>query len=850
MLNILKVLKRDFLRLLKAPAALIVVLVLIVLPSTYTWFNVVGFWNPYDNTSNMRVCIVNEDTGASNNLIGSMNIGEQIESTLYENTQLKWVFTTYDDAMEQVNSGSAYAAFIIPENFTENLFTILSENFDQPTIQYYVNEKVNPVSPKVTDVGSSTLDTTINSQFTAQVTQTVSDVLQEKIAEATGGVESAQTSAAAKLNNAKAQVSSARSDLASVRDATSTSQEKVKASKDKLNTVRSDAAYLQNTLQQVSDLSNALEGEISSFSEQAPQTVAGGTLELSQAASNSNANAASLISAVTKAQSSADAALMRAQGTLDVALDTTETLQAIVDALPEGTDAKQQLQDAVDNLNYESSKAQTTLDNLQAVSGSVEQSVTAVSDASNSINTAAQTTINAASAFSGHLFTNTLPNASIATSKAGALATTLKAQVAAQGTLIDETSAVLDQLDTTLDAAQTAISQTDGILGRLEQTLNTAANNVSAISTSSAISNLVSSGKIDSAKLAEFMASPAKVTTEKLYPLNAYGSAMAPLFISLSLWIGTIMLCVILKLEVDNERVENLTVVQGFLARFLFFAVLSALQACVCVAGCLYLGVQTVDVLTFYLTAIALSLTYLCITYTLSASMQHIGIGLCIILVFVQIPGGTGLYPVEMTDSFFRAVYPFFPFTYGINALRETIGGFYGAQYAQYMGTLGLIAAVMLAFGLFVRPRLTNLNRLFAHQVAESDLLNGEDALVPKRRLRASQLLKLLSNHKEFHAKQIQSQKRFMFAYPFLKRGALVVGILVPAAAVLLFATNVTNKVGLLTIWLVWLIAIMAFLIVVEYVRYNIKAQGEIDEMSEAEIREVIGQKLKARGQK
>ena len=89
MRNILRVLGRDFKRLLKAPAALVVVIVLVVLPSTYTWVNVIGFWNPYNNTGNMRVCVVNEDTGGSNDIMGDMNLGNQIVDQLHENTQLK-----------------------------------------------------------------------------------------------------------------------------------------------------------------------------------------------------------------------------------------------------------------------------------------------------------------------------------------------------------------------------------------------------------------------------------------------------------------------------------------------------------------------------------------------------------------------------------------------------------------------------------------------------------------------------------------------------------------------------------------------------------------------------------------
>ena len=118
MRNVLKILKRDVLRLVHTPAALVVVVALLLLPSVYTWYNVIGFWNPYDNTGNLRVCVVNQDTGGSSELTGSMNVGDKIVDQLHENDQLDWVFTDYDSAMAELRSGNAYAAFVIPAQFT------------------------------------------------------------------------------------------------------------------------------------------------------------------------------------------------------------------------------------------------------------------------------------------------------------------------------------------------------------------------------------------------------------------------------------------------------------------------------------------------------------------------------------------------------------------------------------------------------------------------------------------------------------------------------------------------------------------------------------------------------------
>ena len=184
--NVWRVFTRDVRRLLKVPPAMVVILALLILPSIYTWYNVVGFWNPYDNTGNLRVCVVNQDAGGETDLTGALDIGDQIVEQLQENTQLDWVFTDYDDAMDQVRSGRSYAAFVIPEEFTADLLSLTTGNFTQPNIVYYVNEKAGPVSPKITDTGANTLDETVNATFIATVSQAAATAIDESMAESYG----------------------------------------------------------------------------------------------------------------------------------------------------------------------------------------------------------------------------------------------------------------------------------------------------------------------------------------------------------------------------------------------------------------------------------------------------------------------------------------------------------------------------------------------------------------------------------------------------------------------------------------------------------------------------------------
>ena len=124
---------------------------------------------------------------------------------------------------------------------------------------------------------------------------------------------------------------------------------------------------------------------------------------------------------------------------------------------------------------------------------------------------------------------------------------------------------MLDQLSSTLSTAKEALGQTDGLLESLEQGLDTVHTDVVALGESDAFVQAFGEDGLDAAKIADFMGSPTELVTEPLYELNAYGSAMAPLFMNLTFWIGAFMLLVIMKQEVDGEGIRNLTVTQRYL---------------------------------------------------------------------------------------------------------------------------------------------------------------------------------------------------------------------------------------------------------------------------------------------
>ena len=838
MKNVLRVLKRDFLRILKAPASIVVVLALIVLPSLYTWFNVVGFWNPYGNTGNLRVCVVNEDAGSSSDLTGAINLGDMVVEQLHDNDQLGWDFVDYDTAMEAVKSGHAYAAFVLPRDFSADLLTLLSGDFQQPQLEYYVNEKMNPVSPKITDTGANTLDTTINSTFVATVAKTVTDALGEEVGVAQGKIDDAHTNALAGVDKAQQSISGARDSVQGLRDAADQSQTKVADAASLLSDADEVLGDLSGQMLIVQSLMGTTQTDVSKLTSGLMGAMDSGSIFLSQSAAKVNTAIGGAAGSVTEAQGRVDGAIAQGNAMVSASQAVVAQMEALVAQMDDNDPNKASLEKVIERLKQSNTNASRSLSELSDMSADMGRVAESVSSASDSVNTAVQTTISNADSYRGTLSSDTFPAINAGVGNLNVAVGNLAAAASAQRVLVDQAISLTGQLSETLATARSALDQTDGVLADLQTSIDTVKTDLVALKTSTAITDFFGDGTtIDAEKVASFMQSPTEVKTEYLFPLNAYGSGMAPLLINMSLWIGVFMLMVIMRIEVDDEGIENLTAAQRYIARYLFFGGMVSLQAIVCCVGCLAIGVQCESAALFLLTAVLASLTYLAIQLTLSTTLQHIGKGICVILIFVQIPGATGLYPIEMTSPFFQFIYPFFPFTYGINALRETIAGFYGLEWVSLIAHLGIFFAIFLAIGLALRPYFSNLIRMFAREIERSDIINGEEVHLPERRFRVAQLVRVLSDREDFRHHIADHAARFICWYPRLKRGALIVGIAVPAVIAVVFAVTAMEKVVVLTLWLVWLVLVLTFLVVVEFIRDNIERQASLNAMTDDEVR-------------
>lgn len=96
---------RDLKRIIAVPLSLIIVFGILVTPALYTWLNILAFWNPYVETGNLPIAVVNNDAGASSALTGKLNVGDLVVEQLSDNDQLGWQFTDQDTADHKIRTG-------------------------------------------------------------------------------------------------------------------------------------------------------------------------------------------------------------------------------------------------------------------------------------------------------------------------------------------------------------------------------------------------------------------------------------------------------------------------------------------------------------------------------------------------------------------------------------------------------------------------------------------------------------------------------------------------------------------------------------------------------------------------
>lgn len=687
MRNIWTVFKTDIRTLSKCFFACVVVVAIALLPSLYAWLNIYSNWDPYGNTGGISIAVASLDEGYTDADGTYENKGDDVVADLREATSINWVIVdTEEEAKGGVESGDYYAAVVIDKQFSRNMYRMLTDWTGKPAITYYENAKKNAVATKITDTAVETLKRSISENYLEVVID--------------GIMEQSNLLAA---------------DL----------------------TADDPEAAVKGVLYQAQDLLHACGRMMDAF-----ETAGGSGVSESSAAAleaavaNINKNlpdGAQLQQTAAEIQLQLNTALARVERALD-------RLSSAIGNAPELPSAQQQLRDAAAQLEKAADTLETWAAGLEdsGTEAGKTQAEAARQTAAECRKTAKQLRALAESPDSADLLADcdalvksirTMVDKIPVTSKAlqkeldtvaGQVADTMEGMAALAGDAKAMKTALAETADAVGDTMALLRPATEKLLTSLESTID----DLEGLTTDEYMDTLVDILGGDPAVYGQYFPEMVQTSVNAVYPIANYGSAMTPFYTVLAIWVGGVILSSLIKIHARTEGLIDPKPAELYFGRYLFFFVLSQIQAAVIVTGDLYiLKVQCLHPGMLYLTGALTAFTFSLLIYSLALSFGDVGKAIVVVIMVMQIAGSSGTFPIELLPAIYQKIYRFFPFPYAIDAMRECICGMYGNYYWQQIGFLLLFAAAALLIGLLVRRPFMGLNHFMEEKLEETELL-------------------------------------------------------------------------------------------------------------------------------
>lgn len=233
--------------------------------------------------------------------------------------------------------------------------------------------------------------------------------------------------------------------------------------------------------------------------------------------------------------------------------------------------------------------------------------------------------------------------------------------------------------------------------------------------------------KRDANKESDFLAKPVNIKEKHVYPIPNYGSASAPFYTALCLWVGALLLSniVLTNFTLNESQKKKYTQKQQFLARWLTYIVIGLAQALIVSLGNLFLlKTYVVDKTAFVFLSLFISIIFMTIIYVMAAMFGNIGKGLAMVTLVLSIAGGGGNFPVVLSPKFFQIINPYLPFTYAVNLLREPTGGIYGPTLWFNFWILIAFGVVSFIIGLFLKEHINPWFEKLHHLTEDSHIIH------------------------------------------------------------------------------------------------------------------------------
>ncbi|KEK12227.1 phage infection protein [Lysinibacillus sphaericus] len=733
---------------------------LIFLPSLYAWLNIYASMDPYAHTSNMKIAIVNEDTGTTvrNEAI---NVGNEVIENLKTNESFTWELENEKQAMEHVKNGDYFAMIVIPNDFSQKLTSILTEQPTKAHIDYYVNEKKNPIAPKITSKGASVLTQQVSSEFVSTVNGTLFSIFNTiglemereipdfrkfenyvfTIEQHLPDINSFLAQASSQGKDADQLLNRAITQIPQVEQLTTNGLTTIQKGLTLVNEVdalfnelspliKKDVQTVQNIAQHFTDIMNKL-NSIDLDSASITQTKEALKNQLSTSKENITHSIQTLealqklIQADTLTRNQLQDSLDRIIASLQQSNSQDneqiiEQLTAIRDALqnnPTFTDSTINALKDLQQLNTLHADILTKIEQLQPIDKNIiQQDITA-------IQTIAQNATANLQKFLVYYNDNLEPQIRSTLSSAKKTLTSASAMLTDVKQFIPQATDKLTQAKNTLGTANNALQKIQSEFPTLSTKIKDLANKLRTLENEADISEIVQLLKNDVNAERDFFEEPIKLKEHRLFPIANYGTAMTPFYTVLSIWVGCLLLISLLSVNLHENSPYSIREI--YFGRLLTFATFSIIQTLIITIGDTFLVDGSIQAPAYFiLFGLLISIVFVTVVYTLVSVFGNVGKALAIVMLVLQIAGSGGTYPVELLPRFFQIINPFLPFTYAIEMMREAVGGIiWSTVWVDLLFLIGFWF-VFILFGFFLKKLLSEKIEHFMNKTRGLDIFH------------------------------------------------------------------------------------------------------------------------------
>ena len=689
-----KMLRAEWRHLFNNKILLISMAVISFIPILYSGFFLGSIWDPYGQTKNLPVAFVNEDKGA--NLNGkALNIGESVEKKLKDNHDLGWEFVSKQQADEGVNSGHFYAVVTIPSDFSQKAASITESEPQQAVINFTTTPAKNYIGSLVSNQAAAK----VKSSVSEQITQAYAKGILENLDKLGIGLDTAANGA-----------STLHDGLGRLQSGTQTYVGGVKQ-------LAVNQQSLTGGLAQLSDGSRKLQAGLGQLSNNLPtesqlSQLSDGMKQLQSGINQLNASVSNPSPALVAQQNKVETGMQTLKQTMeDVKSDLSaagDTLRILgAQAAASGGDSTTISLPQISSISQALKKTQPIIVQMgmlhedlqtlkQQLSAQQTQLQAGVSTLNNGVNQLAPNAITAFNGYNRVRFANNQLLAGSASLTNGLSEAKSGSQKLANGaSLLESRSGAL------IDVTSQLASGADTLANKLAGASNRIKIQPTGATTQQQIANPVKSEM-----------------TEKGNVPN-YGYALSPYVLSLSLFVGAIVLNVIYPIRKTFSEQES--AIRWWLSKASVAGVAAFMQATILMLVMVFFLGLTPEHPAHFIGAIYLtSFAYMSIVSLLVIVLDNPGRFLAMVLLVLQLGSSEGTFPIQTANGFFQAINPLVPMTYSIRALRQAISG--GLDNAFYGGSMWVLAGFLLVANLLTIVFFAYRGkRKFAHTSVDGD---------------------------------------------------------------------------------------------------------------------------------